>query len=262
MYIDKNKSRWYTYKPNSKDYTRISRGMIESYLKCPRCFYLQKRLGVKPSMIPFNLNIAVDTLFKKEFDYYREKQQPHPLLKKYDLDLVPFSHPDFTTWRADEEGNFYGYGFEHEPTKIEVCGQIDEIWTDKDGTLYMVDYKSTSTDNDYKLTMDYKYNQGYKRQLEVYQWIFRKQGYKVSDTAYIIFANASDNNSMFDNKLDFEISLVEFKGDTSWIEPTLFDIKKTLDNNELPKSSEECDNCTYFTKRAKAEIKAKKDNVK
>lgn len=262
MYIDKNKSRWYTYKPNTTDYTRISRGMIENFTRCPKCFYLQKRLGVKPGNIPFNLNIAVDTLLKKEFDYYRNLQEPHPIMKKYDLDLVPFNHKDFKTWRADEEGNYYGYGYEHEPTKIEVCGQIDEIWVDKEGALYMVDYKSTSTDKDFKLTMDYHYNQAYKRQLEVYQYMFRKNGFKVSDTAFIIFANADDKNDLFDNKLQFELSLVQFEGDTSWIEPTLFDIKKTLDSNDLPKSSEDCDNCNYFTKRAKAEIRVKKDNSK
>lgn len=205
MFIDKNNSRWYTYKPNSTDYTRISRGMIDTYTKCPRCFYLQKRLGVRPDHIPFNLNIAVDNLFKKEFDHFRKLKEPHPLMKKYGLDLIPFNHEEFTTWRADEEGNYYGSGYEYEPTMFDVCGQIDEIWVDKEGTLYMVDFKSTSTEDEFKLTMDYHYNQGYKKQLEVYKWIFEKNGFKVSDIGYIVFANGQADNDKFDNKLEFKI---------------------------------------------------------
>lgn len=250
MFVDDKKNRWFTYKPNSNQFTRISRGMIETFIKCPKCFYLQKTQGVKPSIIPFNLNIAVDLLLKKEFDYYRKIQKPHPVIKKYNLNLVPFYHPQFTTWRADEEGNYYGYGFEHNPTKIEVCGQIDDIWTDNNETLFMVDYKSTSTDQDYKLTMDYHYNKGYKRQLEVYQWIFRMNGFKVSNTAFIVFANANSNNDIFDNKLEFDISLVELNGDDSWVENTIYEIKKILDKTELPQNSIDCENCKYFYNRA------------
>ena len=43
-------------------------------MNCPRCFYLDRRLKVgQPPGFPFNLNSAVDSLLKNEFDFYRQK---------------------------------------------------------------------------------------------------------------------------------------------------------------------------------------------
>jgi len=58
---------------------KISRSGVEQYLKCPRCFVLAYKHKVRPPSIPFTLNSAVDNLCKNEFDYYRERQEPHPL---------------------------------------------------------------------------------------------------------------------------------------------------------------------------------------
>ena len=48
---------------------KISRSGVEQFLNCPRCFYLDKKIGLKqPQGFPFNLNSAVDELLKNEFD--------------------------------------------------------------------------------------------------------------------------------------------------------------------------------------------------
>src|ERR1700689_3314598 len=93
-------SKYYTpqrsrnlYDPNSSELFRISRTKIDLFLNCPKCFYLDRRLGVgQPPGYPFNLNSAVDTLLKKEFDYYRHKQEPHPLLIENGIEAIPFLH--------------------------------------------------------------------------------------------------------------------------------------------------------------------------
>ena len=47
---------------------KVSRSKIELYTQCPRCFWLDARLKIKrPSSPPFNINKAIDELFKKEF---------------------------------------------------------------------------------------------------------------------------------------------------------------------------------------------------
>ena len=75
-------------------------GKLDLFLNCPRCFYVDRRLGVgHPPGYPFNLNIAVDELLKKEFDQYRQSQTPHPIFLEHNLDLVPFDHPDIAQWR-------------------------------------------------------------------------------------------------------------------------------------------------------------------
>ncbi len=81
------------YGPNDTKPFKLSRSKIELFIECSRCFYIDRRLGVKrPPGFPFNLNIAVDTLLKKEFDHYRENGQQHPLLEKYGVDARPVPH--------------------------------------------------------------------------------------------------------------------------------------------------------------------------
>ena len=62
-----------TYKPDHESPYEVSRSRIEAFINCPACFWLDRVKGVKfPSMPPFLLNSATDTLLKKDFDQYRE----------------------------------------------------------------------------------------------------------------------------------------------------------------------------------------------
>lgn len=229
------------YNQNSAEPFTISRTGIELFLECPRCFYLDKKLGLsRPSLPGWPLNSAVDQLLKNEFDLLRENGEAHELMKKYGINAVPFKHPNIDIWR----NNFQGASHLHKETNLKICGAIDDIWINKDNDeLYIVDYKSTSTTKE--ISLDDQYKQNYKKQMEVYQWIFRKTGFNVSKTGYFIFANATKNRSKFDGKLEFEVSIISYEGDDSWIEPTLFEIKKCLNSDKIPLSSENCEYCKY-----------------
>ena len=86
--------------PALKEPFKLSRSRLENFIRWPRCFYLARRLGLdRPSMPGFTLNMAVDALLKKEFDLYRSKGEPHPLMVKHGVNAVPFKHPDLDTWR-------------------------------------------------------------------------------------------------------------------------------------------------------------------
>jgi len=62
------------FDPASSEPFPLSRSKIEFFLKCPRCFYLDRRLGVKPPGMPsMTLNRAVDSLMKAEFDGYESQ---------------------------------------------------------------------------------------------------------------------------------------------------------------------------------------------
>lgn len=217
------------YSPASQKPFPLSRSKIELFLTCPRTFYLDRRLGVKAPGIPgFSLNSAVDALLKKEFDACRKKGEPHPLMTANHIDAVPFAHPDMDRWRE----NFKGVRVVHEPTNLEVFGAVDDLWVNNKSELHVVDYKATSTFKE--ISLDDKYKQGYKRQAEVYQWLLRRNGFKVSDTAYFVFANALKTPRKFGGKLKFEEMIIPYTGDDSWVEPALYDIKKCLDSDRLP----------------------------
>src|SRR3972149_2451024 len=79
---------------------RLSRSKLELFMSCPRCFYLDRRLGVgRPPGFPFSLNSAVDTLLKKEFDTHRVTGTAHPLMQAYGIDAVPYNHTKIDEWR-------------------------------------------------------------------------------------------------------------------------------------------------------------------
>jgi len=70
------------YDPQDSKSFKISRSKIDLFIECPRCFYLDRRLGIgRPPGFPFTLNTAVDALLKQEFDVYRAKGEAHRLQK-------------------------------------------------------------------------------------------------------------------------------------------------------------------------------------
>ncbi len=220
---------------------RLSRSKIDLFLECPRCFYLDNKLGVpRPAPFPMNLNTAVDVLLKKEFDFYRERQEAHPLMKEYGIDAVPFMHPELEVWRD----NFKGIEFFDEKLGFTVSGAVDDLWVTKDGEIIVVDYKSTSKDKKID-ALDEDWHIGYKRQIEVYQWLLRQNGFKVSDTAYFVYANASKDEDMFDNKLVFELTVIPYSGKDNWIYPVLTQIKEVLEDPRVPKPHPDCAYCKY-----------------
>jgi CRISPR/Cas system-associated exonuclease Cas4 (RecB family) len=230
----------FLYQPEAEEPFKLSRSKIDLFLQCPRCFYFDRRLGLpRPSLPGWPLNSAVDFLLKKEFDLLRLEGQAHHLMKKYGVEAIPFQHSEIEQWRE----NFHGQQYLHPETNFLVFGAVDDIWVNPQGELIIVDYKATSTQKE--ISLDDEYKKGYKKQIEVYQWLFRHQGFKVSDTSYFVFANASKNRPKFDGKLEFEVTLVPYEGDDSWVEPTLLEIKKCLDSDSPPSPGEDCEYCRY-----------------
>lgn len=238
-----NKRKSNLYNPVSSEPFSVSRSKIDLFFECPRCFYLDRRLGIpRPGMPGWPINSAVDQLLKNEFDILRKNSESHKLMTKYNINAIPFTHPDLSRWR-DDDFKKMGASFLHEETNLKIHGIIDDIWIDKDTKeLYIVDYKATSTNKE--ISLDDKYKEGYKRQMEIYQWIFRKLGFNVSKTGYFLFANAEKDRSDFDGKLVFKTLIIPYQGDDSWVEPIIFDIKKCLDSDEIPCQGEECEHCS------------------
>jgi len=237
------------FDPKSNEPFRISRSKIDLFISCPRCFYLDRRLGVgRPPGFPFSLNSAVDALFKKEFDRHRAEGTPHPLMTEYGIDAIPFQHEKMDEWRDSLRG---GVTYLHEPTNFFVTGGVDDIWVNPDGELIVVDYKATSKSGE--VSLDAEWQDGYKRQMEVYQWLLRKNGFKVSSTGYFVYANGDADKEAFDGKLEFDVKVLPYKGEDSWIENTLEEMHKCLMSDEVPPSAEDCDYCNY-RKSAQEEI--------
>jgi hypothetical protein len=234
------------FDPNSKEPFKISRSKIDLFTECPRCAFLDMKLGVKrPSMPSFTLNNAVDELFKREFDAHRAKGSTHPLMKAYGIDAVPFADPRMDEWR---DALRRGIAYHHEPTNLILRGGIDDAWVNPQGELIIVDYKATSK-KEGPSTEDDLYD-SYKKQMEIYQWLFRKNGFAVSPTGYFVYANGDSDKEAFDAKLEFDIKLIPYTGSDTWIEPTVYALKEMLMSDEIPPVGTSfgggpCEHCTY-----------------
>ena len=232
------------YIPTKEDLYKLSRSKVDFFLNCPRCFYLDRRLGIaQPSGFPFNLNSAVDNLLKNEFDYYRTIQKPHPYIERLGLNAVPFQHEKLDKWRH----NFSGVIYQHEELKLHLFGAVDDIWINLDtNELIVVDYKATSKNSEINLNADWQI--GYKRQMEFYQYLLRKNGFKVSDIGYFVYCNGIKQKERFDEKLDFHVYLLDYNGNDNWIEETLSNLVETIKGDEIPNYTDLCEHCKYQKK--------------
>jgi CRISPR/Cas system-associated exonuclease Cas4 (RecB family) len=248
------------YRPGQKAAFKVSRSKIELFMQCPRCFWLDVRLKItRPSTPPFQINKAIDELFKKEFDVYRAKKQPHPLMVEHKIDAVPYEHEQMDVWRH----NFTGVVALHEPTNLHIFGAVDDIWINQAGELIVVDYKATAKAAE--VNMDAGWQDAYRRQMEVYQWLLRQNGFKVSDTGYFVYTNGRLDLDGFNDRIEFRTKVIPHKGNDSWVEKTIIKMKQTMDG-EMPDvgknfMSNPCEYCAYARARTEltlGHIKSKK----
>ena len=236
---------------------RLSRSKIDFFMECPRCFYVDNKLGTKrPGWPSFNLNIAVDELFKKEFDIHREDGSPHPIMKEYEIESVPFKHPDLDKWRD----NFAGLEHKHRATGLTVSGAVDDIWVTPKETLIVVDYKATSKEGRITELGDSPWETQYTRQLGVYRWLLERNGFVVETTGYLVYANADKSEKQFANQLQFETTLVPVETSIDWLEDTLVQIKECLESEVIPQSGETCEYCPYREAAGKKLLKIHQQN--
>lgn len=229
------------YQPDQAKPFKLSRSKLELFTECPRCFYLDRRLGIgRPPGFPFNLNSAVDALLKQEFDQYRSRMQPHPYIIANNIDAVPAQHSELDNWRE----NFKGLEYLHEPTNLLICGAIDDLWQNSAGEYIIVDYKSTSKNEDIT-AIDKPWQEAYKRQMEIYQWLLRQNGYKVSNIGYFVYCNGKSDLPSFDNNLKFDVTVIPYSGDDSWVVSAIFAAHNCLNAEQLPAANSNCDYCAY-----------------
>ena len=226
---------------------KISRSGVEKYLTCKRCFILNYRYKVSPPSLPFTLNNAVDNLCKNEFDYYRKRKEPHPIFLENGIDLIPFDHDDIDKWRS----NFKGIRFINEKDGYNFGGAVDDVWVRPNGELVIADVKATSKNNfNWEETWQkYEYPKSYRRQLEMYQWLFRKNGFDVSNQAYLVYFNGLKNEPFFNQTLKFELHLIKIECNDEWVEQKLIEASSLLNSQDFPTASKTCENCNYLRKR-------------
>lgn len=214
---------------------KLSRTKIELFLQCPRCFWLDMhKVAKRPSGAPYTINLAIDFLLKREFDECRVNNLEHWLIKKNKIKARPFNCEEIDRWRH----NFTGVQVEHAKTGFLVYGAVDDVWINPKKELIVVDYKATGA-------KEYKIYDSYKRQMEIYQWLLKKNGHKVSPTGYFLFAKANKEQGFLEGRLTFDLAIEPLKGSTNWVEGAIIDARACYGRRTAPKASGECEYCPY-----------------
>jgi ATP-dependent exoDNAse (exonuclease V) beta subunit len=132
----------------------------------------------------------------------------------------------------------------HAPTNFIIFGAIDDLWQNSKGEFLVVDYKATASKKEIT-ELNQGWHKSYKRQMEVYQWLLRGNGYSVSNTGYFVYCNGQTNRETFDGNLEFDLTLIPYEGNDSWVEQTIKDIHRCLLSGQAPSESADCDYCAY-----------------
>lgn len=246
------------YKPGQTTPYKVSRSKIELFKQCPRCFWLDVRLKIKrPDGPPFNINKAIDELLKREFDAHRAAGTQHPLQVRFKIAARPYRCDQIDAWRE----NFVGIYTVHKPTNLHVFGAVDDVWVNDTDELIVVDYKATAKAKPVKsLGPVGTWHDGYRRQMETYQWLLRANGHKVSDTGYFVYATGDMNGDGFNDVVKFTTHVFPHTGSDAWVEPTLLAMKECMEGDIPPVGKSamggDCEFCTYARQRTELTLQA------
>src|SRR3990167_8121485 len=157
---------------------KISRSGLKLFLECPKCFWLDVRHKIKrPPGYPYTLSAAVDYLVKREFDGYRERGELPPVLINAGIKGAKlYNGDDLAEWR----NNFKGISFVDENLNARLYGAVDDVLEFSDGSLAVVDYKSSGSK---EITI----YDDYQKQMDVYTYLLGKNGFATQPHAYFVF---------------------------------------------------------------------------
>ena len=208
----------------------LSPSSLSLFKDCPRCFWLQERTGKKRPAFKYpSLPLGIDMALKKRFDYFREHGKFPPELQHL-KDTRLYDSPLLALWRKgyqglrckDIDGNI-------------LIGAVDEV-LEQNGKLAILE----CTTRGFPLKKDTP--ELYQDQLNLYSFLLHKNGYQVSEYAYILFYYPKEVNwqgDMWFHKRLYarKISLVD--AEKLW--------KRALAvlQNSIPAPSENCEFCKW-----------------
>ena len=198
---------------------------------CPRCFWLHFNKKVKrPDSIFPSLPSGMDRILKEHFDKYLRLGKLPPELGKLDGVKLFDNEELLKAWRNNLKG---------------------VQWTDKDGNLFRGAVDNILQKGSKLIVLDYKTRgyplkddtaQHYQDQLDIYNFLLRKNSFDTEDYAYLLFYHPHEVSE--DGDVVFNKDLVKMEISIKNAEKIFAKALKVL-NGEMPECSEECGFCEW-----------------
>ncbi len=215
---------------------QLSPNSLNLFLECPHCFWLEKKMGIKrPQPFPYALNMAVDVLLKQEFDSYRAKNEPHPLLLAHKIEAKLFSNQNLLNqWRS----NFSGIRFYDQELEATLFGAVDDILEFSDGKLAPLDYKSTGS------AVANIYDR-FQLQMDTYTFLLEKNGFLTPRKGYLAFYVVDKGNGFID-RLPFKKEIHEIETNPDGVYELFKDAVGVLKRVSPPPHNPDCKYGQWF----------------
>ena len=205
---------------------KLSPSSLNLFKECPRCFWLTHHKVWKRPSGPFpSLPSGMDRILKIHFNKFRDKGQlPPELCERQECSLMKLFNDKekLKLWQS----NFKGVSIKDKQGN-ELHGAVDNILV-KGKKLIVLDYKTRG----YALKEDTA--EHYRFQMNVYNYLLRKNGYKTEDYAFLLFYVPKE--VMATGEVIFDTELVKMKIDVSKAEEIWKKALKLL-NGPCPKKS-------------------------
>jgi hypothetical protein len=159
---------------------KLSPSSLSLMEDCPRCFWLDKH-GVwkRPATVFPSLPSGMDAILKTHFDKFRDKGELPPELQKSECKEDGCSLfkdcEKLKIWR----NNLKGIRWEDKEGNV-LFGAVDNLLV-KGKKLIVLDYKTRG----YPCKDDT--HEHYQNQLDIYNFLLRKNGYETEDYAFLLF---------------------------------------------------------------------------
>lgn len=221
---------------------KLSRSSLKLFQECPRCFWLDLHHKVKrPPSFPYTLSSAVDFLVKQEFDKYRKAGTLPPVLARHLAgDAKLYNGPELPIWRE----NFKGIQYFDESLNAMLYGAVDDVLQLADGSLAVIDYKSSGS-------REVKIYDEYQKQMDIYTYLLDQNGFKTHTEAYFVFYQVDKTGGGFQNSLPFVESLKAVRADKSWVQNIFEQAVACARNATPPEIILPCPHCIYVQQATK-----------
>lgn len=216
---------------------QLSPSKLSLFLECPRCFYLQEKVGIRRPEFHFpSLPRGIDTQIKKYFDKNREDPSfLFDILKEENVELV---RKEVVEVIRNWQKFFFTPIIQN--TKINFCGEMDDCLMKKVNNkkiYHPIDFKTRG------FPMKEDTSKLYQLQLDCYGLLLEKNNYPAGEYALILYFIPKE---LRDNLLEFDIEVEKVKIDPGRAYKTLEEAVKLLLSDELPGSNEKCGFCLYL----------------
>jgi len=209
---------------------KLSPSSLSLMKECPRCFWLtQHGVWKRPASIFPSLPSGMDSILKIHFDKFRDKGELPPELcnDKECKNLKLFDDKEkLKEWRS----NFKGISFTDKEGNV-LHGAVDNLLM-KGKKIIVLDYKTRG------FPCKEDTHEHYQDQLNIYNFLLRKNGYETEDYAFLLFYIPKEVTPT--GEVIFDTTLKKMKVDVKSAETTWKRGLKLLNDDCPTKSCEWC----------------------